>query len=59
MKYSSISIAIVGIWILCAVVIMTREDAAPLTLLVYALANTLILSLFGFRNTAHPDNNPS
>lgn len=55
MKYRSISLAIVGIWVIAAVTIIAREDVSPLTLLIYALVNTIILSLFGFSSPSHPD----
>ena len=57
MKYRSVSIAIVGIWIICAITILARDDVSPMALLVYALVNTVFLSLIGFRSALHPNNN--
>lgn len=54
MKYRAISLAIVSIWLIAAIVIIVRADASPLTLLIYALVNTVILALFGFRSPSHP-----
>ncbi len=56
MKYRAISITIVIIWIICAAIIIAREDVSALTILIYALINTVFLALFGFRSPAHPDN---
>lgn len=56
MKYRSASIAIVGIWIILAITIVSREDVSPMTMLVYALLNTIILTVFGFRSPSHPNN---
>lgn len=55
MKYISASITIVGIWVIATVTILSRSDVAPLTVLSFALVNTLVLALFGFRPLGHPD----
>ncbi|MEK7583250.1 MAG: hypothetical protein AAB483_02520 [Patescibacteria group bacterium] len=55
MKYASISITIVGIWIIMTVAILAREDASPIVMMVFALANTVWLAMLGFRAPRHPD----
>lgn len=57
MKYISTSIAIVGIWVICAATIVLRESASPITLLFYATVNTVMLALFGFQRSRLPEDN--
>lgn len=55
MKYISASITIVGIWVIATATILLRSDASPVVILFYAMVNTLILVMFGFRSVEHPD----
>lgn len=55
MKYASISIVIVGIWIIVTIAILAKETASPVTLTLFALANTTWLALLGYRAPRHPD----
>lgn len=55
MRHISASITIVGIWVIATVTILSRGDVSPLTVLSYAMVNTLVLALFGFRPVGHPD----
>ena len=55
MKHIATSITIVGIWLIATFTILKRDDAQPMTILFYALANTIILGIFGFTAVKHPD----
>ena len=55
MKYASISIAIVGIWIIVTIAILLRDNISPVSMTFIALANTVWLALLGFRSLRHPD----
>jgi len=55
-KYASISIAIVGIWIISTIAVLSRETISPLTMTLIALVNTVWLTLLGFRASRYPEN---
>lgn len=55
MKYASISIAIVGIWIISTVAVVSQDSVSPISMCLIALGNTIWLAILGFRATKHPE----
>jgi len=55
MKYASISITIVGIWIISTIAIISRDNVSPTWMSLIALGNTIWLAILGFRATKHPE----